>query len=174
VLKISSHIIGLLIFLSSLAAASSHDELCVDLLPSEAQTVLENQFPRLYPEKVSDLSAEYRKAWLKDHPQDCPGIAVGHFQSPTKTSYAVLLIGSKGGLSGSKLVLLNQGASGAWKATKIAEEEMSYYYEAVSKLPGSKGRHTGALDRIQLKQFDAGSTVYYWRGGRFHGIAMKD
>ncbi len=141
--------------------------------PPRLTTILQNQFSGFYPEKVSDLSAEYRKAWLKDHPQECPGIAVGHFQSPTRPSFAVLLIGAKGGLSGSKLVLLNQSAGGAWKATKVAEEEMSYYYEAVSKVPASKGRHAATLDRIQLQQFDAGSTAYYWRGGRFHSIAMK-
>jgi hypothetical protein len=154
-------------FFSGHAFARSHDELCVDVLPEDARAALQSQFAGFYPQKVSDLSTEYQQAWLKDHPQECPGIAVGHFQSASKMSYAVLLVGSRGSLSGSKLVALSQTAKG-WKATKVEEEPVEYHYQAVAKLP-----RKGALDRIQLKEFDGGSSVYSWAGGRFHRSSAK-
>ncbi|HKS76390.1 MAG TPA: hypothetical protein VJQ82_24465 [Terriglobales bacterium] len=154
-------------FFAEYASASSHDDLCVDLLPEDAQTVLKAQFPEFYPQKVSDLSREYQQAWLKDHPQECPGIAVGHFQSSSKTSYAVLLVGSRGSLSGSKLVVLSETPKG-WKAAKLAEKPVEYNYEAVAKLS-----RKGAPDRIQLKEFDGGSSVYAWAGGRFHRTSSR-
>ena len=156
----------------ALASARSHDELCTDVLPSDARDTLRTQFPDLYPQKISDHSAEYQEAWLKEHPQECPGIAMGHFQNLSKMSYAVLLVGSKGSLSGSKLVVMTEGSKGAWKVTKLSEETMAYHYEAVSKL--SKTKSAGALDRIRFKEFDGGASVYSFAGGRFHKSATKD
>ena len=154
-------------FFAEYSFASSHDELCVDLLPEDVRAALKTQFPDFYPQKVSDLSREYQQAWLKDHPQECPGIAVGHFQSPSKTSYAVLLVGSRGSLSGSKLVVVSKTPKG-WKASKLAEKSVEYNYEAVAKLS-----HKGAIDRIQLKEFDGGTSVYSWMGGRFHRTSSR-
>jgi hypothetical protein len=164
----------LLLLLGNFAWARSHDELCVDALPDDAAASLKSQFPTFYPEKVSDLSPEYQEVWLKDHPHECPGIAVGHFQSPSKVSYAVLLIGSRGSLSGSKLVVLSQSAGG-WKATKLTEETVAYHYEAVSNVTQGKLRRSSAsLDRIRFKEFDGGATVYSWSGGRFHKVTVKE
>ena len=154
-------------FFAEYASASSHDELCVDLLPEDARAALKTQFPEFYPQKVSDLSREYQQAWLKDHPQECPGIAVGHFQSSSKMSYAVLLVGSRGSLSGSKLVVMSETTKG-WKAAKLTEKPVEYNYEAVAKLS-----HKGALDRIQLKEFDGGSSVYSFAGERFHRTSAR-
>lgn len=151
------------------ALARSHDEWCEDLLPPEARASLQSQFPDLYPQKVSDLSTEYQQAWIKEHPNECPGIAEGHFQSRSKMSYAVVLVGSRGALSGSKLVVMTQNASGAWKTLKLEEETISYHYEAVSKAPGKNA----ALDRIRFKELDGGATVFSWNGARFHKMAAK-
>jgi hypothetical protein len=173
-------VIGLVI-LTNFAAARAHDEVCNDLLPQEAQAELQKEFPSLYPERVSDLSTEYQQAWGKQHPQECPGIAVGHFQTASKLSYAVLLVGSKGGLSGSRLMVFSQGAGGAWKATKLSEEGVAYHYEAVYKRP--PGKYTGAkkttsvrlaLDGVQMEAFDSGATLYYWSNGRFHSLVTSE
>jgi len=168
----ASACLAVLVLLGAVAFARSHDELCADLLPSDTRDTLRTQFPDLYPQRVSDLSSEYQEAWLKEHPQECPGVAVGHFQSLSKMSYAVLLVGSKGSLSGSKLVVMTQGPNGAWKVTKLSEETMAYHYEAVSKL--SKTKSAGTLDRIRFKEFDGGASVYSFAGGRFHKTAVKE
>lgn len=154
-------------WLSQPAFASSHEELCEDVLPEDARAALKTQYPGFYPQRVSDLSREYQQAWLKDHPQECPGIAVGHFESSSKTSYAVLLIGSRGSLSGSKLVVLSQTAK-AWKAAKLEEKSMEYNYEAVAKVS-----RKGSLDRIQLDEFEGGAAIYSWAGGRFHRTSAR-
>jgi len=163
---------AILAMLVPLATANSHDDLCVDVLPAEAEAVLQKQFPALYPEKVSDLSAEYRDAWISKHPQECPGIAVGHFLSAGAASYAVLLIGSKGGLSGSTLVVASKSGKSAWKLTKVSEEKVAYHYEAVIKVPASTS--SGGLQRIQLKELDGGASKFYWSGGRFHRVAVRE
>jgi hypothetical protein len=152
----------LLLLLTVSGAYASRDDVCEsDPLPDAAEQVLKEKFPSMYLEKPSDLSQEYRKQWFEKHELECPGLVSGHFVSGTKKSYAVLLVGSKGALSGAKVVVLSETA-GKWKALPVHDERTSYYYQAISKLP-----HKGALDGIGLITFEQGSRVYRYANGRF-------
>src|SRR5712692_6588374 len=65
-------------------------------IPQEIQSKLEKDYPDWRPEKLDSLDDNDRGLWLKAHPHDCPGIAIGHFESKTELSYAFLLISKPG------------------------------------------------------------------------------
>jgi hypothetical protein len=143
-------------------AFASRDDVCdLDPLPDAAQQVLKEKFPSTYFEKPSDLSQEYRKQWFEKHQEECPGLASGHFVSAAKKSYAVLLVGSKGALSGAKVIVLADTGK-SWKTFLVSNERMSYYYQAIYKVP-----HKGALDGLAVITFDQGSRTYRFANGRF-------
>lgn len=149
------------IILASRAHASRDDVCELDPLPEAAAQVLKDKFPSMYVEKPSDLSKEYRAQWFEKHQEECPGLTSGHFLSTAKKSYAVLLVGSKGALSGAKVVVLAESA-GTWKPTIVSDERTSYYYQAIYKVP-----HKGGLDGVGVITFDQGSRVYRYGNGRF-------
>src|SRR5438067_1505243 len=112
----------LTVLLFASTAFASRDDVCdADSLPEAAEQVLKDKFPAAYFEKPSDLSKEYRTAWFEKHGTECPGLASGHFVSATKTSYAVLLVGYKGALSGAKVVVLTE-TGGKWKPILVSDE----------------------------------------------------
>jgi hypothetical protein len=43
-------------------------------------------------EALENLDGEDRKLWTNAHPNDCPRIAIGHFESKIDLSYALLLV----------------------------------------------------------------------------------
>jgi len=156
----SAIFLAVLLFASS--AFGSRDDVCdTDPLPEAAEQVLKDKFPSTYFEKPSDLSKEYRTQWFGKHETECPGLTSGHFLSASKTSYAVLLVGYKGALSGAKVVVLAENA-GKWKPIVVSDERVSYYYQAIYKVP-----HKGGLDGLGVLTFDQGSKVYRYGGGRF-------
>ena len=69
----------------------------VRALPQEIQTKLDKNYPDWQPEKLEDLYEDDRQFWIKAHPGNCPGIAIGHFELKTELSYALLLIPSPTG-----------------------------------------------------------------------------
>lgn len=152
----------LTILLFASTAFASRDDVCdTDPLPEAAEQVLKDKFPSTYFEKPSDLSKEYRTEWFDKHETECPGLASGHFVSAAKKSYSVLLVGYKGALSGAKVVVLTE-SSGKWKPILVSDERMSYYYQAIYKVP-----HKGGLDGLGVITFEQGSKVYRYVNGRF-------
>lgn len=144
-------------------AFASRDDVCEsDPLPEAAEQALKAKFPGMYFEKPSDLSKEYRTQWFEKHEEECPGLASGHFVSTAKKSYAVLLVGSKGALSGAKVVVIVE-SGGNWKPILVSDERMSYYYQAIFKV-----LHKGGLDGVGVITFDQGTKVYRYANGRFH------
>jgi len=61
-------------------------------LPSEFRRELETSFSSRKIQEVSNLTARARERWQAEKPQACPGIAVGQFEIPGQSSYAVLLV----------------------------------------------------------------------------------
>jgi hypothetical protein len=161
-------------------SAQSHRHFCDDdQVPPEVLAAVQQQYPEWHFQLLTELSREYQQQWLKDHPEECPGFAVGHFQSATRTDFAMLLVRSRAAQSGSKLVVVSETPAKKWQVKALKEETTSYYYEAVSRVaPGKyKGKNPGSvaltLDGFQLDTFDVGSTLYYWRNGKFQTLPTK-
>src|SRR2546421_5460555 len=78
---------------TSLAETLPKDSCADKLLPEPIRHLLKGQFPSWKVLSLSDLHPENQRTWLDgEHRAKCPGIAVGHFESKERPSYAVALI----------------------------------------------------------------------------------
>jgi hypothetical protein len=75
------------------AQSRAADPCDITVLPQEIQTKLEKNYPDWQPRRLENLSKFNRQFWLKAHPNDCPGIAIGRFEPKTELSYALFLVG---------------------------------------------------------------------------------
>jgi hypothetical protein len=164
------------------ASAQSRKHPCEgDVIPPAIQELVTSQFPGWRIEDLSDLSDEYQQIWMNKHAEECPGLAAGHFQAVSVTSYAALLIRSRSAQSGSKLVFFAPAAQHQWHAKVLNEETTSYNYETVFRVPpGKYSSAKGAtsvrttLEAFQMEAFADTTTLYYWRDGRFHTQVTSD
>jgi len=170
----------LCVFVCTTCAAQPHRHVCDDdLVPDDVRAAVDQQFPGWHFERLSELSDEYQQLWLKQHHDECPGFAEGHYQSRSKTAWAMVLLRTKAANSGSKLVVFSETPGKGWQAKTLKEEGTSYYYEAVSRVPPGKyeGKKAGSvrldLDSFQFDTFDVGATLYYWRTGKFQTFDLK-
>jgi hypothetical protein len=145
------------------------------------QQLLEKGYASWRYERVSDLPEEYQKMWTTHNPKDCPGFAAGHFINLENLSYAVLLISGSGQSVSSKLLVVNRTKKGTYAATVLTEEKTTQHYEVVSRVPpGAYSDPEGGssvrlrLDGVLLEALEVGSTLYYWRNGRFHSLVLSE
>src|SRR5437899_4630286 len=82
-----------LVFDQGATRANQSPTLCkVESLPSDIQNRLKEEYGSWKIQEPADLSQRARERWESEKPQECPGIAVGHFESAKTPSYAVLLV----------------------------------------------------------------------------------
>lgn len=168
---------GALIFLLLAAVflrAESRRHLCDgEQIPDAVKELVKSEFPSWRYQRLGDLSLEYQRVWVEKHPDSCPGSAAGHFQSPGRTSYAMLLVRSNSAQSGSKLVLVAQTGA-RWKAQVLKEERVSYFYEAVYTAGGGTLGAPRGLDALVLEAFDDKRTLFFWREGRMRSQPVTE
>jgi hypothetical protein len=68
--------------------------------------LVNKKFPGWRVKATSDLEAYDKELWVKEHPKECPGIAVGHFEDPNQVAYGILLVPNSAAAVGYKLVVL--------------------------------------------------------------------
>jgi hypothetical protein len=154
-----------------------------EVLPSDAQLLLEQRFPEWRPKVLSDLSGYDRKLWLETHPKDCPGIAVGHFEQPDRVAYAVLLVPKSGHTASYKIIVLSK-ASNEYAVRLLDHAEGSTDSDSglvISKEP--HGRYSGfdetksvrlKFDGVNVEWLEKSSVLYYWSGGKYRSIQTSD
>ncbi len=109
------------------AAATEPEELLnlcrVDSLPQDIRNSLSRYFGEWKVQEPNDLGVRARTRWGEERPLTCPGIAVGHFQSPKAASYALLLVPTSHASNGYKLVIYTQQSSGQYYGFKAVVQE---------------------------------------------------
>jgi hypothetical protein len=82
------------LFTSVCFAASDSGTPCPStLLPDSIRHILDEKYATWRPLTLSDLTKVEQNLWLKDHGiEQCPGIAMGHFESEKSLSYAIFLV----------------------------------------------------------------------------------
>jgi hypothetical protein len=162
-------------------AADAND--CSAALPAPVSELIASKFPDWRPKQLSDLESDDRELWLKAHPRECPGIAIGHFEIAHKVSYAALLVAKSEPTGGYKVVVFSKGPTGdayAWKLLDHADGE-TYSGLVISKAePGkysdferTKSVQT-KLDGVYVEWIEKGADLYYWSAGRYHKLRVSD
>jgi hypothetical protein len=127
--------------------------------------------------KLSDLFEEQKQAWLESqyHRDRCPGIAIGHFESKTDLSHAIMLF--KKGV-GEKLIVASKNKE-TFRLTVLIETE--YGPNTVYTVPPGKYKDmyedesvTLTLDGIQLGVYEKHARMFYWKKGRYNSLVIMD
>jgi hypothetical protein len=169
------------------APSRAVDPCDVSALPREVQTRLTQTYSDWQPERVENLYEDDRHFWTEAHPDDCPGIAIGHFELKTELSYALLLVSKpdrkRPGLR--ILVFSRPTPSTTYVVHLIAKWDTGTFYEGSEQViatvpPGRYEEVMGPkkvqtdLDSISYEFMEKGSILYYWRNGRYHELITSD
>ncbi len=162
-------------------ASKQESSLCrLDSLPTDVQNRLREGYSSWKIQEPADLSQRAREAWEPKKPLACPGIAVGHFESPKTLSYAVLLVPTGHPGEGYKFLVFRQKLSQPGYEVRVLDKldekgAANYYIQStpISKFFGEASRrkfqaHT--KDGILLTdsgENEYGVEVYFWSGGRY-------
>jgi hypothetical protein len=157
------------------------------VLPKEIQVKLEKNYPDWQPEKLEQLYKDDRHFWTEGHADDCPGIAIGHFESKAELSYALLLVSKpdrkRPGLR--ILVFSRVGPSAEYVTHVISKYDTGNFYEGsdqvIATVPPSHYEEAQGpkkvdidLDGISYEVIEKGAILYYWRNGRYHELVTSD
>jgi hypothetical protein len=129
------------------------------------------------------LEGDDRQLWLKAHPTDCPGIAVGHFESPDQLAYAVLLVPKTKSAGGYKIVVISSPQSGSAYASKLLDQEQGQGSDGLVVSVAAPGQYSDfentksaklRLDSIYVEWIEKAAILYYWSAGRYHKLQTSD
>lgn len=104
---------------------SSVDACDKTVLPAPIGTLLRAKFPSWRPKQLLDMDGDDQQVWPNGpNGKECPGIAIGHFESAESLSYAFLLVQQSSPSGGHKIVVFSEDATkGAytWRLLDPAE-----------------------------------------------------
>jgi hypothetical protein len=153
-------------------------------LPSGAQVLLDRQYGDWRSKRVSDLGPDDKQLWLKAHPKDCPGIAIGHFEKPDQLAYAVLLVPKSQSSHGYRIVVLSEVATDDSYAARVLDQGDAQDSDSgmvISTAPrGSYSdfeRTTSVqvkLDAVNVEWIEKGAVLYYWAHGKYRTLQTSD
>jgi hypothetical protein len=167
--------------LSTLSHSSAQTtEICsVTRLPTAASELLRTKFPLWRAKQISDLEAYDRQFWTEEHPKECPGIAIGHFEGSEHLAYAMLLVPKNESTGGYKIVVLSE--LGSAFSAKLLEQGQSAQGLVISvAAPGQYADFEDTkqakltVDAIYVQWIEKAALLYYSSGGRYHQLQTSD
>jgi len=169
---------------SPTGSASQVPMLCEEVaLPTRINELLKTKFPQWRPKQASDMSTDDQQSWLGAHEKECPGIAVGQFESADALSYAVLLVAKSEPTGGYKIVAFSRMPAGDVYALKLLDraDGETYSGRVISKadlrkysdFDGTKSIET-KLDGVYVEWIEKVAQLYYWSGGRYRTLRVSD
>src|SRR5579864_1819658 len=156
------------LFMLSYASAQTTEICSLTRLPSAASELLKTKFPLWRAKQISDLDGYDRQLWLETHAKECPGIAVGHFESSENLSYAVLLVPKKESTGGYEIVVLSE--SGSVYSAKILDQAQGQGSDGMVISQARPGQYSDfenatqakiTLDGIYVEWIEKGAILYY-------------
>jgi hypothetical protein len=151
-----------------------------DSLPAIIQHHLREEYGSWKVQEAADLSPRARERWKSEKPLECPGIAVGYFESTQTPSYAFLLVPMGHADAGYKFVVFSQRPGQPDYEARILDNldesgAANYFLRGVSigkffDEASKKRLHAHTTDVILL--FDSAENeyevdVYYWSESRY-------
>ena len=142
--------------------------------------MLDQRFSDSRPKVLSDLRGYDKKLWLKMRSKECPGIAVGHFESSDRLAYAVLLVPKAADKAGYKILVLSK-LSREYAATLLDQSKGTDESLVISKVPPGRYSEFGdeksvrlRLDGVNVEWLEKSSTLYHWSKGKYQNIPTSD
>ena len=152
-------------------------------LPGPVIDLINAKFSGWRPEQLPDLAADDQQLWVKAHGNQCPGTAVGHFESPDHLSYAVLLVPQSDPTGGCRLLVFSRMQNGegyAWKLLVHWVGKANHSVVISTVPPGKYSDYEDArisvttkLDGVLLEYIEAAALAYYWSAGRYKTVRVS-
>jgi len=176
--------VGVMGLIAAGSAGAQTSSSCAETdLPNPVVELIRAKFPGWRPRQFSDLGPDDRQLWVKAHANQCPGTAVGHFESPDRLSYAVLLIPQADPIGGYKLLVFSRNTTGEGYLGKLVDhwDDKAYSGVVISRVPPghysdyehSRIAVTTKLDSVVLEWIEKGATLYYWLAGRYKTVRVS-
>jgi len=129
--------------------------------------------------------------WLKEHPNSCPGIVIGHFESNAYLSYAFFLVSKpEKKRAGFHVVVLSRTEDSAQISSHVVFESEEREFISRTGLAIAKARPgqyteldedsdkprqiTMHLDGVFYEAIGVASTLYYWDHGHYAALPLSD
>jgi hypothetical protein len=163
------------------AIAQSRDSTTRDL-PKGIADIIGSKYAGWRSEQISDLEVEDHELWAKAHGDICPGIAIGHFESNDRVTYAVLLLKKDAPNQGYKFLLFNENRSGTFESILVGHAEgKNSGQPVISRVPPGEyldpesGKSVKTkLDSVLIQWIEAAAELYYWSGSKYHRLQVQD
>ena len=174
-------LLSALLFGQGAARANQSPTLCkVGSLPSDIQDRLKEEYGSWKIQEPANLSPRAHERWESEKPQECPGIAVGHFESAKTLSYAILVVPTGHADAGYRFLVFSQKAGRPGYEARLVEKfdekgAANYFIHRtpISRFfdePSRKKFQAHTVDGILLldsAESEYGVEVYFWSGGRY-------
>lgn len=157
------------------------------VLSPELRAELARDYSDWQPEKLENLSEHYRQLWLKNHPNDCPGIAIGHFESKSELSYALFLVPRPDRKHpGASIVVFSRTRPTIPFVSHLVQKwDAGNFYEhsdlAILKVAAGKYADPEGgpevlidLDAVLYVAMEKAASLYYWKNGRYQALSISD
>lgn len=180
-------IIGAPLCLGFCTESRAADPCDTSVLPKEIQVNLQRNYPDWQPERLEQLYEDDRKFWTEKYGNRCPGIAIGHFESKTELSYALLLVSKPDRKrDGLRFLVFSRTAGSAECAVRvISKYDTGSFYEGsdhvIFAVPAGHYEEavgprkvTTDLDGIWYEIMEKGAILYYWKSGRYRELVTSD
>lgn len=153
-------------------------------LPPGVKKLLDTKYSDWRPKDASELGADDKGLWMKAHPKECPGIAIGHFEESNRLSYAVLLVPKSELKHGYKIIVLRELPTGNAYSARLLDQADGEYSSSglvISKVPPGKYsdfENTASvrvkLDAVNVEWIEKAAVLYYWANGKYRTIQASD
>ena len=177
-----------LIVLSCLPVSLGHGTSTCDLtaLPVQLQQRLKAEFSSWKIQDAESLTKNAKERWQSEKPLACPGIAIGNFASPTRTSYALLLVPLSNPDSAYRFLVFTPNKEAQSDLTIIESSDAPGAANgfvrsvALSKMFSADwSRKLNVAEPEGILFIDAGpdeyeADVYFWSEGKYHHEPIDD
>src|SRR5689334_1956117 len=172
--------------LLSMSAAHAMSACNLTALPLELQKRLKSEFSSWKIQDTANLTENAKERWQSEKPLACPGIAVGKFESQTRTSYALLLVplsnpdsayrflvftpnnGAQGGLTTVESSDAPGAANGFVRAVALTKV-FSADWRQKRNVAGPQG-----ILFVDAAPDEYEADVYFWSAGRYRHEPIDD
>ncbi len=172
-----------MILLSVMAyAGQAPKDPCDDtVLPGSASKLISEKFTSWRVLRLSDLEITAQNSWLDSKEgKNCPGIAIGHFETKSDVSYAMLLIPREQKITGYRLVVVSKNQV-SYSVRTLSKNNVATSPLVIYKVPPGKysdaDEHESVqliLDGLQMEHMERGAILFYWRSGRYRELIVSE
>jgi hypothetical protein len=157
------------------------EDACADVhIPAPIRSAIEGRFPSWQIVKVRDLRSDDQKLWLQAHKEECPGIAIGHFEGAAITSHAVTLFRSAPTLQ-QILLVVSPNPAGKPRVHILSKPQHVAFLSVVYKTPSGNYSEVEGGATINVRNeavvhegIEAGSVLFYFLNGKYRSLITSE